>query len=86
MRCQSCRVLPSRSGFTDAHRANIVQHFVFSHTHVVVAEGETLRRYCRNSEKTTSKITYVTKRYLDYIQNYHSPTACRIMRRRSGIA
>ena len=49
----------------DAHRANIVQHLVFSHTHVVAEAArfaETLRRYY-----------YVTpKNYLDYIQNYHS--------------
>ena len=49
----------------DAHRANIVQHLVFSHTHVVAEAArfaETLRRYY-----------YVTpKNYLDYIQNYHT--------------
>ena len=49
----------------DAHRANIVQHLVFSHTHVVQEAArfaETLRRYY-----------YVTpKNYLDYIQNYHA--------------
>ena len=49
----------------DQHRANIVQHLVFSHTHVVAEAArfaETLRRYY-----------YVTpKNYLDYIQNYHT--------------
>ena len=52
----------------DAHRANVVQHLVFSHTHVVAEAArfaETLRRYY-----------YVTpKNYLDYIQNYHAQLA-----------
>jgi len=49
----------------EKHRAAIVQHLVFSHTHVVKEAArfaETLRRYY-----------YVTpKNYLDYIQNYHA--------------
>ena len=49
----------------DQHRANIVQHLVFSHTHVVQEAArfaETLRRYY-----------YVTlKNYLDYIHSDHS--------------